>query len=156
MGIAAIQVGIVLAIFSFDIISRRSSKTITEDYKAISCLVCHTLTYVPKYKKVTICDNCEARIATAVKPLIAIFVGLVSIGAALSLAHTNQDIRRQAKVVEKAYVCEAGIWEPEICSCGVWDEGTCKEGEISRECLDGKSYCCSTANDETSWFCREG
>ena len=156
LGIAAIQIGIVLSVFSFDIISRRASKTITEEYKAIQCLVCNDLTYVPKYKKVTICDKCEARIATAVKPLIAIFVGLVSIGFALNLTKTNQDIRRKTNVIEEAYVCQPGNWSPAICSCGLEIQEGCKEGEEPRECSDGKIYCCAPdTKDKSSWVCEE-
>ena len=156
LGIAAIQIGIVLSVFSFDIISRRASKTITEEYKAIQCLVCNDLTYVPKYKKVTICDKCEVRIATAVKPLIAIFVGLVSIGFAINLTQTNQDIRRQAKVTEVEYICEPGNWTPAVCSCGLASQESCKQGEFSRECSDEKIYCCtSDSNDKSSWTCKE-
>jgi hypothetical protein len=147
LGIAAIQIGIVLSVFTFDIISHRLSKPITSEYKTIPCLVCKKLNYVPKYQNVTICDMCQVKIATAAKPLMAIFLALVSLSVLANLVQFNRDIRRKANEFESGYVCEEGSWNPAHCRCGITSDESCGEGYL-RECADGGIYCCKEEGNE--------
>ncbi len=153
LGIAAIQIGIVLSVFTFDIISRRASKPLTSEYKTLACLICRTLNYVPKYKKTTICDNCQVKIATVAKPLLVLIFALTSLATLANLVQFNHDIRRKAQEFEYGYVCEEGAWNPSTCRCGISMDENCGEGEL-RECSDGNIYCCTKKdNDLVTWSC---
>ncbi|OGM10861.1 hypothetical protein A2W13_00165 [Candidatus Woesebacteria bacterium RBG_16_36_11] len=96
LGIASIQIGIVLIIITYEIITRRKSKVITENYKTIPCLICKKLNYVPKYQNTTICDSCQLRIAKSAKSFMIVVFALFSLTSFTFLVKNNQDIRKKA------------------------------------------------------------
>ena len=151
LGIASIQIGIVLIILAFDALIKRKTKPITEDYQSLNCLVCRKNTFVPKYQTVAICDECKVRVANTFKAAVFTVFTLVTLTAALGLVKQNQDFRRRA--AEKGnLVCEAGEWEPNECQCGVWEATACESGEFARLCSDGRNYCCQQ-EDSGKWKC---
>ena len=140
LGIAAIQIGIVLIILTFEVFTKRRTKAITEDYKAIPCLVCKKLNYVPKFQRTTICDNCQLKIANISKTFVVIIIAFFSLASFTYLVKSNRDIRRQAG--EKKYYCQEGIWNPKDCSCAQDEKFDCPQGQFPRKCMDDINYCC--------------
>jgi Ca2+/Na+ antiporter len=156
LGIASTQIGIVFIIFSYEYYTKRKNKPITEDYKAIPCLLCKRINYVPKYKNTTICDSCNISIANAAKSLVVVAFALFTMGSILYFMKYEQDIRRQAKTGE-IFTCEEGVWKPQLCSCGKGVEYNCPEGTISRKCSDNNYYCCHLDYQEGQeiWVCTQ-
>lgn len=152
LGIAAVQVGIVLIILAFDALIKRKTKPITEDYKMLACLICRRGNLVPKYSRVTICDECQIRVANTFKAATMIVFTLVTLTATVSLVSQNQEFREKA-AEEPSLVCEEGEWQPESCQCGSWQEFNCEKGESTRLCSDGKTYCCEGGGE--NWQCWE-
>ncbi|MCH7730642.1 hypothetical protein IID21_03905 [Patescibacteria group bacterium] len=160
LGIASIQIGIVLIILTFDSFIKRKSGRLTDEYKTLNCLVCRAPTFVPKYQATTICHDCQLRISKTFKTATLVVFALVTLTATVGLVSQNQDLRRQA-AQRPILVCDQGVWEPEVCQCGVWEaagpEGlrpggsVCEKGVPSRLCSDGKTYCCEREGD--SWDC---
>jgi len=151
LGIASVQIGIVLIILTFDSLIRKRNKPLTEDYKTVNCLICRSSQFVPKYQKTIICDTCMARIAVGFKATAMVVFALITVTTMTVLVGQNQELRRRAAEIEKVYQCIAGQWSPDSCGCGVWQENTiCTEGR-SRLCRDGDSYCCLW--QENIWVC---
>ena len=156
LGIAAVQVGIVLIILAFDALIKRKTKPVTEDYKMLPCLICKRGNLVPKYSRVTICDECQIRVANTFKAATMIVFTLVTLTATVSLVSQSQDLREKA-AEQPSLVCEVGEWEPDVCQCGNWQAAgpggsACEEGEESRACSNGKNYCCEEVGN--TWQCR--
>lgn len=152
LGIASIQIGIVLIILTFDSFIKRKSGRLTDEYKTLNCLVCRTPTFVPKYQATAICNECQVRISRTFKASILVVFALVTLTATVGLFSQNQDLRRQA-AERPVFVCDEGVWEPEICRCGVWEKGSCEKGILKRTCLDERSYCCES--EGAGWDCYE-
>jgi len=162
LGIASIQIGIILIILTFDSFIKRKSGRLTDEYKTLNCLVCRAPTFVPKYQRTAICNECQLRISKTFKAAILVVFALVTLTATLGLVSQNQDLRRKA-AESPVLVCDQGIWEPEVCQCGVWEavgpEGlrpggsACENGGQSRFCSNGVTYCCE--RDGETWQCNQ-
>lgn len=137
LGIAAVQIGIVLVILTFDAFIRRGKKPLTDDYKTVGCVVCQAPTFVPKYQNVVMCDNCQVRAARAFKAAGLLVFTIFTIASGVALVQQNQDIAEKAAGEKK--LCEGGNWSPPSCRCGVWLQGSdarvCEDG-IIRSCLE--------------------
>src|SRR3989344_5621949 len=48
LGIASVQIGIVLIILTFDSLIKKRNKPLTDEYKTVNCLICRSSQYVPK------------------------------------------------------------------------------------------------------------
>lgn len=155
LGIASIQVGIVLIILTFDSFIKRKIRPVTEDYKTLACLVCKRPTFVPKYQNVTLCDDCQVRVANTFKAATLVVFALVTLTATIGLVSMNQDFRRQAAEKQPIYVCDEGSWLPADCRCGAWSQNSCPEGTLARTCMDGQIYCCEKGVDAQgdTWNC---
>src|SRR3989304_5891506 len=79
LGIASVQIGIVLIILTFDSLIRKRNKPLTEDYKTVNCLICRSSQFVPKYQKTIICDTCMARIAVGFKATAMVVFALITV-----------------------------------------------------------------------------
>ncbi|OGM27152.1 hypothetical protein A3D00_05575 [Candidatus Woesebacteria bacterium RIFCSPHIGHO2_02_FULL_38_9] len=144
-GLASVQIGIVLIILTFDSFIRQKTKSVTEDYKTLSCLVCGKLTFVPKYSKVTICDEDQIKIARTFKASLFGLFTLITISTTLLLLGQNQELRKKAYEPVPSIACEFGVWFPESCRCGFNDVSLlskCENGFIPRVCSDSNNYCC--------------
>lgn len=155
LGIASVQIGIVLIILTFDSLIRRKTAPLTDDYKAIPCLTCRYPTYVPKYVRTVICEHCQVKIANVFKASALAVFAVISVSTAVFLVGQNQELREKAATKPKVLVCEQGTWEPEVCSCGAEVSPQCPDGYISRTCRDEKVYCCSKVKEESGevWSC---
>lgn len=158
-GLASTQIGIVLIIITFDSFIRKKTKPITEDYKALSCVVCGKVTFVPKYTNVAICDADQLKIVKTFKASLLVVFALVTIGSGILLIGQSQELRRAAREEKKEVpICEQGSWFPESCRCGIWENKSqlCPEDSFVRTCGDEKVYCCQKRLNETeSWGCKE-
>lgn len=150
LGIASIQIGIVLIILTFDSFIKRKSGRLTDEYKTLNCLVCRAPTFVPRYQRTAICNDCQVRISKTFKTAILVVFALVTLTASVGLVSQNQDLRRQA-AERTVLVCDEGVWEPEVCQCATRGETTCEKGVPSRLCSDGKTYCCEREGER--WQC---
>lgn len=65
LGLPAVQIGIVLLIFTFDEIARY--RVGPESLKMISCSVCGEPTPAPSWQKEKICEKCQQKIAKKLK-----------------------------------------------------------------------------------------
>lgn len=153
LGIASIQIGIVLIIISFEHFTKKRSKVITENYKTIPCLICKKINYVPKYQNTTICDKCQLKIAQAAKSFMVVVIAVFSISTSVHLIRLNQDIREKAKTYDN-YICEEGMWDPKTCQCGYESNFKCPNPEFSKVCEDNITYCCKE-NSTNIYECRK-
>src|SRR3989344_7156631 len=81
LGLAAIQIGIVFIIFTFEIFVKLNSKRVTDEYNAIPCLICGQIGFVPKYKNTNICDSCQLKIARSLKVIMTVFIALFTLSS---------------------------------------------------------------------------
>jgi len=96
LGLPAVQIGLVLLIFTFESINRKRSSQTIENYHLVDCLICGRQTMAPKYIEKRICDNCQVKIAQKLKTaLITVYI-IVTIPLTLALVNKNQELRRQA------------------------------------------------------------
>lgn len=150
LGIASVQVGIVLIILTYDAFSKRKSKVVTEDYKTLACLVCKRSTFVPKYSRTAICDSCQVKIAITFKGAMVIIFALAGLTTGMVLVNQRQQFAQRAQVGVD-YVCETGEWNPRTCKCGKWRSEP--EGDYRmRECFNEKYYFCRET-EPARWFC---
>lgn len=149
LGIASVQIGIILIILTFDAFIKRKTKPVTEDYKTLACLVCKTATFVPKYARTSICDSCQVKIATTFKGALVIIFALAGLGTGIVLVGQRQQYVEKAQ--EHAYLCKPGSWNPGECRCGTWVDGA-QSGYQARECSNGQLYFCK-ADDQLNWKC---
>lgn len=153
IGLASIQIGIVMLIFVFDLFVRRKGKPVTNDYKTLACLMCHRVTYVPKFMGTVLCDSCQIKIAQTLKAAVISVFAIVSISSVVYLVGENQDLRRKA-----AQMDTNETYEPVVCAQGLWIESPrdgCKEGEEARQCGDTLRYCCALDTIHKVWNCRK-
>ncbi len=153
LGLAAIQIGIVFIIFTFEIFVKLNSKRVTDEYNAIPCLICGQIGFVPKYKNTNICDSCQLKIARSLKGIMTVFIALFTLSSLTLLARQNQDIREKAK--EANYICEKGDWDPTECRCSIDKNEICSNNGQVKTCTDGLNYCCKkiTIDNTDSWKC---
>ena len=152
LGLASVQIGIVLIIITFDSLIRKRNKPLTEDYKTLSCLICRTPQFVPKYQKSVICDTCQLRVANVFKATLVLVFAVISVSVVTLLVTENQELRKKAAELESGYNCLTGTWSPTSCECGIWREIATCGGDKGRLCRDGEDYCC-TQDENTDWKC---
>ena len=152
LGIASVQIGIVLIILTFDSLIKKRNKPLTDEYKTVNCLICRSSQYVPKYQKTVICDACMLRVATGLKAIMVVIFAFISISTVTRLALENQELRKKAQEIESDFECIEDRWIPAECACGKWEiTETCEGGKV-RLCRDEITYCC-TKDENNGWMC---
>lgn len=150
LGLPAIQIGLVLLIFTFEAVGRKKSALPSKEYHLVNCLVCGKQTIAPKYIQKRICDDCQSKIAQKLKSALVVLYILVTIPLTLTLINKTQEIRERA--LEPSPPCGSGTWYPPECRCGIWQENQCPSGKRARLC-QGKIFCCFQKEDQV-WECQ--
>lgn len=96
LGLPAVQIGIILLIFTFEGLTRKKSPLPFEEYHLVDCLICKRQTLAPKFMEKRICDDCQMKIAQRLKAALVTIYLLVTIPLTLALVQKNQEFRKKA------------------------------------------------------------
>lgn len=149
LGLPAVQIGIVLLIFTFEAVGRRKSVLPSQEYHLVNCLTCGQQTIAPRYIQKRICDNCQIKIAQNLKRGLLVIYLIFTTSLTVNLVAQNQNLRERA--LEPTPFCDPGSWNPPECRCGVWQEDRCPPNEKTRHC-QGKTFCCLEEKNQV-WDC---
>jgi hypothetical protein len=96
LGLPAVQIGIILLIFTFEGLTRKKSPLPSEEYHLVDCLICDRQALAPKFMEKRICDDCQVKIAQRLKAALVTIYLLVTIPLTLALVQKNQELRKKA------------------------------------------------------------
>jgi hypothetical protein len=139
-GLPAIGLGLILAILSFNEITKHPTLEANE-YHQIVCKVCHRTTLVPLLVTEAVCPNCQYKMAVRLNMTVLFFFAVIALPLTLLATQQIQDIRQRAK--GQQVQCEPGTWSPVECRCGSWNtQINCGEKQRARLCGE-VLYCCT-------------